>query len=101
MARGADFDADAAILGSQRIIMLAPMISELFAADTTGNDVTTRAADTIWSSQEDFAQLAQDLVDGATAAIEILESQGAGGVRQAVGQIGPKCGACHDRFRLD
>ena len=77
MARGADFDADAAILGSQRIIMLAPMISELFAADTTGNDVTTRAADTIWSSQEDFAQLAQDLVDGATAAIEILESQGA------------------------
>ena len=101
MARGADFDADAAILGSQRIIMLAPMISELFAANTTGNDVTTRAADTIWSSQEDFAQLAQDLVDGATAAIEILESQGAGGVRQAVGQIGPKCGACHDRFRLD
>jgi cytochrome c556 len=101
MARGADFDADAAILGSQRIIMLAPIISELFAADTTGNDVTTRAADTIWSSQEDFAQLAQDLVDGATAAIEILESQGASGVRQAVGQIGPKCGACHDRFRLD
>ncbi len=101
MARGADFDADAAILGSQRIIMLAPMISELFAADTTGNNVTTRAADTIWSSQEDFAQLAQDLVDGATAAIEILESQGASGVRQAVGQIGPKCGACHDRFRLD
>jgi len=101
MARGADFDADAAILGSQRIIMLAPMISELFAADTTGNNVTSRAADTIWSSQEDFAQLAQDLVDGATAAIEILESQGASGVRQAVGQIGPKCGACHDRFRLD
>ena len=50
MARGADFDADAAILGSQRIIMLAPMISELFAADTTGNNVTSRAADTIWSS---------------------------------------------------
>ncbi len=101
MARGADFDADAAILGSQRIIMLAPMISELFAANTSANSVDTRAADTIWSSQEDFAQLAQDLVDGATAAIEILESQGASGVRQAVGQIGPKCGACHDRFRLD
>ncbi len=101
MARGADFDADAAILGSERIIMLAPMISELFAANTSANSVDTRAADTIWSSQEDFAQLAQDLVDGATAAIEILESQGASGVRQAVGQIGPKCGACHDRFRLD
>lgn len=102
MARGnMDFDADAAILGSERIIMLAPMIPELFAADTRSNNVDTRAADTIWDNQDDFAQLAQDLVDGANAAIEILESQGANGVRQAVGQIGPKCGACHDRFRLD
>jgi cytochrome c556 len=101
MARGADYNAEAAILGSQRVAMLAPMIAELFAADTTGNSVTTRAADTIFGNQADFAQLAQDLADGANAAIAILEEQGASGVRQAVGQIGPKCGACHDRFRLD
>lgn len=101
MARGGEFNAEAAILGSQRIIMLAPMIPELFAANTTANSVTSRASSTIWDNQADFAQMAQDLVDGATAAIEILESQGADGVRAAVGQIGPKCGACHDRFRLD
>jgi len=100
MARGADFSAETAILGSQRVAMLAPMIADLFAADTTGNSsVTTRAADTIWANQADFAQLAQDLVDGANAAIELLEN--GGDARAAVGQIGPKCGACHDRFRLD
>ena len=101
MARGGDFDAEAASLAADRVAMLAPMIPDLFMADTRNNSVTTRAADTIWDSQADFAQLAQDLVDGAMAAKEILASQGAAGVREAVGQIGPKCGACHDRFRLD
>jgi cytochrome c556 len=101
MARGADYDAAAAKLAAERVAMLAPMIPGLFAADTRANGVTSRAADTIWGNEEDFAQLAQDLVDGANAALGILESQGASGVRQAVGQIGPKCGACHDRFRLD
>lgn len=103
MARGGDFNAEAATLAAERVAMLAPMIPELFAmADTRSNSgFTTRAADTVWDNQADFAQLAQDLVDGANAALEILQSQGASGVRQAVGQIGPKCGACHDRFRLD
>jgi len=101
MARGADFDADAAKLAAERVAMLAPMIPGMFAADTRSNGVETRAADTIWESQDDFAQMAMDLVEGANAALGILESQGASGVRQAVGQIGPKCGACHDRFRLD
>ena len=101
MARGADYDEAAAMQAADRVAFLAAMIPELFTTDTRSNDVTTRSADTIWDSQEDFAQLAQDLVDGANAAKEILQSQGASGVRQAVGQIGPKCGACHDRFRLD
>jgi len=101
MARGGDFDAEAASLAADRVAMLAPMIPDLFMADTRSNGLETRAADTIWDNQADFAQLAQDLVDGAMAAKEILASQGAAGVRQAVGQIGPKCGACHDRFRLD
>jgi len=101
MARGGDFDAEVASLAADRVAMLAPMIPDLFMADTRSNGLETRAADTIWDNQADFAQLAQDLVDGAMAAKEILASQGAAGVRQAVGQIGPKCGACHDRFRLD
>jgi cytochrome c556 len=101
MARGGDFDAAAATRAAQRVAMVAPMIPEVFAADTRGAAGTTRALDAIWGSQDDLAALAQDLADGANAALAILESQGADGVREAVGMIGPKCGACHDRFRSD
>lgn len=102
MARGAEFNADAAKLGTERVAMLAGMIPELFAMDTTSfGDIQTRSATTIWANKADFDALAQDLVNGANEALGILDSQGAGGVRAAVGAIGPKCGACHDRFRLD
>ena len=101
MARGADFDQEASIKGTERLIMLADMIPELFVTDTSGAGVDSRAADTIWANQDDFAAMAADLAAGATAALEILQTQGAAGVRPAIGQIGPKCGACHDRFRLD
>jgi len=102
MARGGAYDADAAKLAAERVAMLGEMIPALFAMDTTsftGN--TTRAADTIWGSKADFDALAADLVAGANTALEILNSKGEAGVREAVGAIGPKCGACHDRFRLD
>lgn len=101
MARGADFDAEAAIKGTERLIMLADMIPETFAVDTRGSGIDTRALDSIWTSQADFAALSADLKTGAEAALAILKEQGASGVRPAIAQIGPKCGACHDRFRLD
>jgi cytochrome c556 len=103
MARGGAYDADAAKLAAERVAMLAAMIPSLFEADTTSfTSIKTRASDTIWANQADFAKLAQDLADGANAALEILETQGEAGVREVVSQaIGPKCGACHDRFRLD
>lgn len=101
MARGAEFDKEAAILGTERVIMLSKMIPEVFATNTTGHDLDTRAMDAIWDNQEEFNQLAMDLTEGAEAALEILENQGEDGVRAAISEIGPKCGACHDRFRLD
>ena len=103
MSRGAPYDAEAAILATERVEMLACMIPGLFAAETTGvnHGAETRAADTIWGSKADFDQLAADLAAGAVQAREILTSKGEAGVREAVGAIGPKCGACHDRFRLD
>lgn len=101
MARGGEFDQEAAVKGTERIIVLAEMIPELFALDTSSYDLETRAADTIWQNKADFDMLAMDLKTGAEAAIGILNDQGADGVRAAVQQIGPKCGACHDRFRLD
>ncbi|MDT8399271.1 MAG: cytochrome c [Pseudomonadales bacterium] len=101
MARGAEFDQAVAARSAERIIMLAGMIPELFVPDTRGSGVETRAADTIWDNKADFDKLAADLADGAAAALEIINTQGASGLRNAVREIGPKCGACHDRFRLD
>lgn len=103
MARGGAYDAEAAKLGTERVAMLAAMIPALFTTDTTTGTggATTRAADTIWANKADFDALAQDLVDGANEALGILASQGEAGVRAAVAAIGPKCGACHDRFRLE
>ncbi|MEX2367839.1 MAG: cytochrome c, partial [Pseudohongiellaceae bacterium] len=89
MARGnMEFDLATAVEGSERVAMLAGLIPELFAADTSGMmGLETRAADTIWDNQADFAALAADLAEGANAAIEILNSQGAAGIRDAVAQI--------------
>jgi cytochrome c556 len=104
MARGAPYDAEAAILATERIEMLAGMIPALFAADTTAvaHGATTRAADTIWGSKADFDQLAADLATGAVAARAALEAQGAAALPEVTRtHIGAKCGACHDRFRLE
>lgn len=99
MARGAEYNEEVAMQAAERIKMLAGMIPELFAMDTTTYDVETRAADTIWTSMDDFKQLAQDLADGADA---FMSSVTADNFRQSFGtNIGGKCGACHDRFRLD
>lgn len=102
MARGVPFNIDGAKLGAERIKILAGMIPQAFAADTRGvAGLTTRASDTIWDNKADFDKLAADLEAGATQALEILNTKGEAGLRDAVGAIGPKCGACHDRFRLE
>jgi len=102
MARGAPFNAEVAIRGTERVAMLAGLIPEVYGNNTSGmSGLTTRSSDTIWANQADFNQLAQDLADAATQALAILNTQGEAGVRDAVAMIGPKCGACHDRFRLD
>ena len=101
MARGGDFDQAVAVTAIERIQTLAPMIPELFANDTTTYDLETRALNRIWSNMDSFSDAANDLVMGATEALSIINSQGAGGIRNAIQQIGPKCGACHDANRAE
>ena len=101
MARGGDFDQAVAVQALERIQTLAPMIPELFANDTTAYDFETRALNGIWSDMGGFSSAANDLAMGASAAMDIITSQGADGVRQAIQQVGPTCGACHDAFRAE
>ena len=101
MARGGDFDEAVAVQALERIQTLAPMIPELFANDTTAYDFETSALNGIWSDMDGFASAAMDLSAGAEAAMGIITSEGAGGVRQAIQQVGPTCGACHDAYRAE
>jgi cytochrome c556 len=101
MARGGDFDQAVAVQALERIQTLAPMIPELFANDTTDYDFETRALNSIWGDMGGFANAANDLSMGAAAAMDIITSQGADGVRAAIQQVGPTCGACHDAFRAE
>lgn len=103
MARGAPYDAAAAKLAVDRLQTLAGMIPELFAPDTTSfSGIQTRAATTIWANKADFDKMAQDLIDGANAMMALLETEADPNIRQTFGpNIGTKCGACHDRFRID
>lgn len=101
MARGGEFNQEAAITAIERIAVLGGMIPALFETNTVGKGIDSRSADTIWNAKADFDQLAADLVTAANEAKATIESQGAAGVVGAVRSIGPKCGACHDRFRLD
>jgi cytochrome c556 len=99
---GANFNLDNAKAGVSRIAMLASMIPEVFATDTSSvSGITNRANDTIWKSKADFDKLAADLEAGAKDALSILNDKGADGARDATQAIGPKCGACHDKFRHD
>ena len=100
MARGGEFDKDAAIQGYERIAMLADMIPGLFADDTSDSGAETRALDSIWGNPEDFASKAGDLKSAAEAAIVALEG-GDDNMRGLVGSVGRTCGGCHDAYRAD
>lgn len=101
MARGGDFDQAVAVEALERIQTLATMIPDVFANDTTTYDLETRALDGIWADMGGFNSAADDLSAGAAAAMALITSEGADGVRQAIQQVGPTCGACHDAYRAE
>ncbi|HTQ99278.1 MAG TPA: cytochrome c [Candidatus Acidoferrum sp.] len=91
-------NADAAKVALDRMQMLAKMIPEVLTSDTRAFKATkTRASDTIWDNKADFDKLAGDL----QATLKEVADKGAAGLASAAQTIGPKCGACHDRFRLN
>tara|TARA_R110002110_G_scaffold414951_1_gene647177 strand:- start:453848 stop:454315 length:468 start_codon:yes stop_codon:yes gene_type:complete len=101
MARGGDYNAEVAIGALENIQVLSTMIVPVFNANTTDFDVETRALDRIWSGMSDFEDSAMGLTRAATDAIDILNNQGADGIRAAIQQVGPTCGACHDAYRAE
>ena len=68
MAQGAPFDAEVAERNARRIAVMATMIPEMLAVDTSAFDnIETTALDSIWDNQDDIAAKAQALIDNANA----------------------------------
>lgn len=102
MLRGTrDFDLNVAINGSRRVAMLAGMIPEMFEAETRVHPgLETRASTLIWDGKDNFLDVAAGLEEGANKAVEILQTQGQNGLRQAAAEITRNCSTCHDTYRL-
>ena len=63
MAQGAPFDAEIAERNARRIAVMATMIPEMLAVDTSNFDnIETTALDSIWDNQDDIAAKALSLI---------------------------------------
>ena len=102
MAQGAPFDAEIAERNARRIAVMATMIPEMLAVDTSNFDnIETTALDSIWDNQDDIAAKAQALIDNANAFADAAATGEMGATLGAFRAFGGSCGNCHDTYRVD
>ncbi|NKB34812.1 MAG: hypothetical protein GKR91_17085 [Pseudomonadales bacterium] len=102
MAQGAPFDAEVAERNGRRIAVMATMIPEMLAVDTSDFDnIETTALDSIWDNQGDIATKAQTLIDNANAFADAAATGEMGATLGAFRALGGSCGNCHDTYRVD
>jgi cytochrome c556 len=97
----APFDAAVVRKNSLRLHQLSLMLADAFATDTRGSGVETEALDVIWETPEAFAGKIDALTTAAGALVETAASADEASILAAVGDLGQKCGSCHDDFRQD
>jgi cytochrome c556 len=99
MAKG-QIPFDAAVIESNagKIAVLAPMIPDVFARDTSASGIVTEAKADIWANYDDFSAKAATTTDRANA-LAAAASQGKGPTMQAIGALGGSCKSCHDKYR--
>jgi len=102
MAQGAPFDAEVAERNARRIAVMATMIPEMLAMDTSAFDnIETTALDSIWDNQDDIAAKTQALIDNANAFADAAATGDFGASMGVFRAFGGSCGNCHDTYRVD
>ena len=102
MAQGAPFDAEVAERNARRIAVMATMIPEMLAVDTSNFDnIATTALASIRDNQDDIAAKAQALIDNANAFADTAATGEMGATLGAFRAFGGSCGNCHDTYRVD
>ena len=102
MAEGAPFDAEVAQRNANRIAVIAGMIPEVFAENTSEFDaIETTALDSIWENMDDFESKAQALIDNAYTFADAASSSDFDQAKGSFRAFGGSCGNCHDTYRVD
>jgi len=107
MARGlVPIDVDTVARNAGRIGVLAPMLTETFALDTSEAGVTSDAKPEIWAQPEAFQGKIETLIEqaaelGRIAAAPVGEAGvDEGAIKGGIAKLGQACGSCHDDFRI-
>ena len=102
MAQGAPWDAEVAERNARRVAVMATMIPEVLAYDTSAYDnIDTTALDIIWENQGDIETKTQALIDNANAFADAAATGNFGQAMGAFRAFGGSCGNCHDEYRVD
>lgn len=96
MAKGERaFDADAANAALAELAVHSAQIAPLF--ETPAQDPKSEALPIIWEQWDDFAALAMDTEQTASALAGTITTED--DLRPALGRIGGTCKACHSTYR--
>ena len=91
---------DAALIekNAGKVAQLAPMITDMFALDTSASGIETEAKAAIWADYADFSAKAATTAERAQALVAAT-AKGQGATMKAFGALGASCKSCHDSYR--
>ena len=91
---------DAALIekNAGKVAQLAPMITDMFALDTSTSGIETEAKAAIWADYADFSAKAATTTERAQALVAAT-AEGQGATMKAFGALGASCKSCHDSYR--
>ena len=92
------YDGDLVKTNAEKIAQLAPMIPDVFRADTRAYDLETESLDEIWENYDDFSAKA-DVVAQRAGALAAATADGQAAAIKAFGAVGAACKSCHDSYR--
>ncbi len=91
---------DAALIekNAGKVAQLAPIITDMFALDTSASGIETEAKAAIWADYADFSAKAATTTERAQALVAAT-AEGQGATMKAFGALGASCKSCHDSYR--
>ena len=95
------YDAEAFTRQARRMAALSEMVGDLFKPDVRNFDLHTEAKPELWDDYEDFARLAQDLMDSSKSLVVASEIGDLDVARKAFTAVADDCKACHDKYKED